>query len=685
MSERYDLIIIGTGAGGGTLLHRLAPSGLKILVLERGEFLPRERENWDQREVFTNRRYQTDETWLDGDGNPFRPYTHYWVGGNTEVYGAALLRLRESDFGEVRHIGDLFPAWPISYDDLEPYYTEAERLYCVHGQAGSDPCEPRRESPYPYPAVPMEPCMARLCEDLCQHGLRTFPCALGVRLGEGLPGPRAPRILSNFDGYPDLTEAKADSEVVCVARAIHHANVKILIGARADRLETDATGHNARAVIVQRSGYMERYEADLVVVACGAINSAALLLRSACWHYPRGLANSSGLVGRNYMRHQNGLLIALTDEPSSSQFQKAFAITDFYHGDATCPMPMGTVQLMGKPDADFLASSIGEHLPHVPREDLWRHTVDFFLTAEDLPHPDNRVTLTPDGQIQLHCRDVYAEAYNRLLARFTPLLDAALGRRSGKTADRLILTPSAIPGETFDITIFAINGPISEVASNQIWVREACAEVFANPHVVTPETVSATLERLDPRLDDILPIATPVERIATGFIFTEGPVWDRRDGSLLFSGPNANTIYRWRPHGSVPVERYPSGYDGADVAEYRQPGSNDLTFDLQGRLTINQHGLRRVIHIEPDGTHTVLADRHLGQRLNSPNDLIYRSDGALYFTDPSAYRASTTIPPRRCHTPASIDSTLAACASSQLSTKSKRPLLQQQGDHTLRR
>ncbi len=415
--QRFDICIIGTGAGGGTLLHRLAPSGLRILVLERGGFLPRERENWDEREVFTNGRYLAKEQWLDSDAKPFSPYTHYWVGGNTKVYGAALLRLRESDFGAVRHYGGVSPAWPVPYDDFEPYYTRAERMYSVHGRAGSDPCEPRRSGGYPFPPVEFEPRMGALADALAAQGLRPFPCALGVRLPQDHAPNGARTVLSNFDGYPDLTQAKADAEVVGVNPALAHPNVTLLTGARAERLETDAAGRAVRRVIVERGGEREVYEADLFVVACGAVNSAALLLRSTGDRHPRGLANSSGLVGRHYMCHNNGLAIAVVNKPNPSQFQKAFAITDFYHRAPDSDLPLGTIQLMGKPDADFLSSLIGERLPGVPKSDLWTRTIDFFITAEDLPDPDNRVTVEPDGRIRLHYRENNMEAYSRLRAK----------------------------------------------------------------------------------------------------------------------------------------------------------------------------------------------------------------------------------------------------------------------------
>ncbi len=216
--------------------------------------------------------------------------------------------------------------------------------------------------------------------------------------------------------------------------------------------------------------------------------------------------------------------------------------------------------------------------------------------------------------------------------------------------NRVTLTSNARPGEKFDIAIFAANGPVSEVPANKIWIRDASLEVYANPRAVTPESVSAEIVRFDPRLDELLSPGAPVERIATGFAFTEGPVWDSARGVLLFSDPNENAIYEWSPSAGVRAVLMLSGYDGADIGEYRQPGSNGLTFDSEHRLTINQHGHRRVVRMERDGLFTTLADRFHGMRLNSPNDLVYRSDGALYFTDPP-FGLPDTYSDRRKETP----------------------------------
>ena len=230
----------------------------------------------------------------------------YYVGGNTKVYGAALLRFREQDFGEVRHHGGISPAWPLSYEDFEPYYTRAEYLYHVHGQRGADPTEGPASAPYRYPPVSHEPRIQELFDDFRGLGHHPFPLPLGILLDEAegkvLHTSACVRCAA-FDGFPCLVNGKADAQVICVDPALEHADVELLTGACVERLETDASGRVVTKVVVTRRGSMEEYSADIVVVACGAVNSAALLLRSANEKHPAGLANSSDVVGRHYMRH----------------------------------------------------------------------------------------------------------------------------------------------------------------------------------------------------------------------------------------------------------------------------------------------------------------------------------------------------------------------------------------------
>ena len=424
MSDHYDVIIIGTGAGGGTLAHRLAPTGKRILILERGGYLPREQENWDSKEVFGKGRYLPDELWYDRDGQPFTPHQQYFVGGNTKFYGAILFRLRERDFDEVQHHGGTSPAWPLSYQDLEPYYAEAERLYLVHGQAGEDPTEPPHSSPYPYPAVSHEPRIQQLHDDLEATGHHPFHLPVGVDLDE--TDPEAGRCVrcNRFDGFPCPTDGKADAHVLCVRPALENDNVTLLTQAKVERLITDSTGRAVTEVVVDRRGARESYSADVVVVSCGAINSAALLLRSASDQHPRGLANSSDQVGRNYMAHINSGVIAISQTPNETRFQKTLGVNDYYWGAPDSELPLGHIQMLGKSDRDILRAGAPWFAPGIALDWMARHAIDFWLTTEDLPHPDNRVTVDRQGSIHLAKTYHNEEGHRRLLAKLKSLLGA---------------------------------------------------------------------------------------------------------------------------------------------------------------------------------------------------------------------------------------------------------------------
>src|SRR5438067_1990046 len=354
MPDHYDAIIIGSGAGGGTLAHRLAPSGKKILLLERGDWLRREVDNWDSKAVFLKNKYKAKEEWLCEDGTPFHPGQHYYVGGQTKFYGAILFRLRETDFGEVRHHGGISPAWPLRYDDFAPYYDEAERLYHVHGQQGEDPTDPPRSGPYPYPAVSHEPRIQRLADDMTNAGLAPFHLPVGVLLDEQNPRGSACVRCSRLDGFPCLVNGKADAQICCVEPALNHENLTLATNAKVERLETDAAGRTVTSVVVNRDGRFETYSADVVVVSAGAVNSAALLLRSASDMHPNGLANSSDQVGRNYMCHLNSALIAISKEPNPTRFQKTLGLNDFYFGSDETDYPLGHIQMLGKSDGWIL-------------------------------------------------------------------------------------------------------------------------------------------------------------------------------------------------------------------------------------------------------------------------------------------------------------------------------------------
>jgi len=422
MSNDYDVIIIGSGAGGGTLAYRLAPSGLRILIVERGDYIKREIENWDSREVLTKGRYKTHEKWIDKDGQQFHPGQHYYVGGQTKFYGSILFRLRETDFGEVRHHGGISPAWPLSYSDLEPYYTEAEQLYFVHGAAGEDPTEAWRSSPYPYPAVSHEPRIQKLHDDFASAGLNPFHLPVGVMLDETNPQASPCIRCSKLDGFPCMVEAKADADVCAVRPALRHQNVTLLTNARVDRLETDEDGNAVTGVIVDRDGIPERYRANVVVVSAGAVNSAGLLLRSANSEHPQGLANSSGVVGRHYMSHINSALVAVSKDPNPTRFQKTLGVNDYYYRSEDWDFPLGHIQMLGKSDREVIKAGAPLPAPGFALDYIADHAVDFWLTSEDLPHAENRVKVDRNGRIHVEYTDRNLEGHKRLIAKLKGLL-----------------------------------------------------------------------------------------------------------------------------------------------------------------------------------------------------------------------------------------------------------------------
>jgi choline dehydrogenase-like flavoprotein len=422
MTRHFDVIIIGSGAGGGTLFHALAPSGKRILLLERGEYVPREKDNWSTRAVNLEGKYNTRETWRDRDGRPLHPHTNYFVGGNTKFYGAALFRLRREDFGEVKHWGGVSPAWPIAYEDLAPYYTRAEHLYQVHGERGVDPTDPPASAPYRHGPVSHEPRIQQLSDDFARMGLRPFHVPLGVMLNE--KDPHASRCIrcDTCDGHPCLVSAKADAQVVCIDPALAHPNATLLTGAHVTRLETSSSGREVTRVVVERGGQAEVYSAEVVVVSAGAINSAALLLRSANGKHPDGLANGSGVVGRHYMGHVNSVMMALSKCPNPTVFQKTLAVNDFYFGSPEWPHPMGHISFVGKLDAYTLKAGAPAIAPGWTLDLMARHSLDFWLTSEDLPDPDNRVTLDRDGNIVLSYTPNNEEPHRRLVARLQQLM-----------------------------------------------------------------------------------------------------------------------------------------------------------------------------------------------------------------------------------------------------------------------
>jgi choline dehydrogenase-like flavoprotein len=400
-ASSFDVIIIGSGAGGGTLAHRLTSAGKRVLLLERGDFLPREKENWDPTEVFVNNRYVSKDTWRDQHGVAFQPGCHYVVGGATKMYGAALFRLRESDFGQVAHHDGVSPAWPLSYQDFEPYYSAAEELYQVHGLRGEDPTEPPASRPYPFPAIQHEPRIQRLHDDLLRGGYHPFHAPTAVLLDEADRARSHCLKCDTCDGYPCLVHAKADAEVIAVRPALASGNLTLLTQAEVVSLTTSPSGREVTEVVVVRRGEMERYRGSIVVLSAGAANSARILLMSASSQHPRGLANGSDQVGRNYMFHNSQAVVALSLEENLTRFQKTISLNDFYHRDQDFPYPMGNIQMIGKSKGPMFRNDAPFFAPGFALESMAKHAVDFWLTTEDLPDPANRVTLNHAREIIL--------------------------------------------------------------------------------------------------------------------------------------------------------------------------------------------------------------------------------------------------------------------------------------------
>ncbi len=402
--DSYDVIIVGTGAGGGTLARHLAPSGKRILLLERGDWLPREPSNWLAQDVFVDNRYVSEDTWYDPKGKAFQPQIHYFVGGATKLYGAALYRLREKDFGELNHHDGVSPAWPISYEELEPYYSKAEQLYEVHGEHGQDPTEPYASAPYPFPAVSHEPRIQQLSDDFEAAGYHPFHAPCGIRLNEqNMPYSACVRC-QNCDGFPCAVHGKSDADVLGVRPALEYPNVTLLTNALAMRLETNDTGTAVSKIVVERNGVVEEFAGDLVVLACGAANTAKLLLVSATDEHPKGLANGSDQVGRNYMFHNSAAVLALSQDENPTIFQKTLGLNDFYFAGDGHDYPLGNIQMVGKSQAPmFHGEKPGETklAPHWSLERIAKHAIDFWLSTEDLPRPENRVSVDRDGKLTL--------------------------------------------------------------------------------------------------------------------------------------------------------------------------------------------------------------------------------------------------------------------------------------------
>ena len=420
----YDVVIIGSGVGGGAVALQLAGSGARVLILERGPVLPREPQNWDPESVFVDLRYRSTETWTSGDRR-FRPGQYYFVGGHTKFYGAAMFRFRERDFGALEHEDGVSPAWPITYADLEPYYDEAERLFGVRGTAGLDPTEPPRRGPYLHPAIPHEPVIAEVAERLKGQGLHPFPMPAAVDFGAGGTCQRC----GTCDAFPCRVDAKGDAEMCLVRPAMLQPNIHLRSEVLVERLITDDSGRRIVAAEVIERGVRRKVQGDLFVLSAGAVNSAALLQRSATPRHPKGLANSSDVVGRHFMNHNcTGLMALHPFKHNDTKFPKTLAINDYYFGDADDGgkgPPLGNLQLLGKLREPMLRGAMPRWMPRAVGRAMTARSVDWYVMSEDLPRPESTVRLNKDGSIDLRWHRTNMNAHRRWVQKARGILRKA--------------------------------------------------------------------------------------------------------------------------------------------------------------------------------------------------------------------------------------------------------------------
>ncbi|UWQ95438.1 GMC family oxidoreductase [Rhodobacteraceae bacterium M385] len=402
-----DIIIVGSGMGGATLAAGLAATGLRVLILERGQLLHDCPEARNPLAVFKTGHFRPDETWLSPEGERFNPGNYACVGGNSKFYGAVMLRYREADFSPIAHMGGTTPGWPISYDDLAPFYTQAEALYQVRGRMGQDPTEPPHQD-YAFPPIPHEPTIADLAVRLTQAGLHPSPLPLAVDLERWLQRARTP-----WDGFPDTTGGKLDAESAALVAALAHPNVTLRTGVEVRKVEVE--GARVTGLLTSAG----RLSAPRIVLAAGAVHTAALLLRSATEADPNGLANRSDQVGRNFMNHNASAVLALSTRRNRSVYQKTLQMNDWYLSGGPDGAPLGNVQLLGRVSAPILAAQT--RLPKPLAKVIADRAIDFYAMSEDLPNPDSRVTLRGDDIVLNWKRSNFA-AHEALVAKLKATL-----------------------------------------------------------------------------------------------------------------------------------------------------------------------------------------------------------------------------------------------------------------------
>ncbi|MCX4029925.1 GMC family oxidoreductase [Endozoicomonas sp. SM1973] len=420
LSEKhYDLIVIGSGMGGATLLNQLADTGLNILLIERGTPLIHSTQARDSQAIFVEEVYRPNEQWLDGAGKPFNPGNYYNVGGNSKFYGGVMLRFRQEDFGELVFDEGISPAWPFAYETLAPYYQQAEALYQVKGVTGQDSCEPPGVKGYVGAAIPDEPTIAKLRSQLEHVGAKPFSLPLAIDIDAWLALGQTP-----WDAFPGTNPGKLDAESAALQSILDHPNISLLTNTTVTRLHTEANGKQIKSVEVCQGGVHKHFSARLFVLAAGAVNSAAILLRSADQQFPEGLANRSGQVGRNFMNHNCTALMAVNPlETNHSVYQKTLGINDFYLSDGNGSQPLGNIQLLGKIDGTMLKAQ----LPRMPKAALdWlaRHSVDWYVMSEDLPQSNSQVRVSSNGQIILDWQQSNLSAHQQLVKKTKQLMRA---------------------------------------------------------------------------------------------------------------------------------------------------------------------------------------------------------------------------------------------------------------------
>src|ERR1700728_839742 len=347
--ERVDVAVVGSALGGGTFAAGLAASGAKILILERGERLADTNAVRDARAIFQQGVFRPQESWLDGAGQPFNPGNYYYVGGSSKLYGAVLLRYRAQDFAPVVYRDGATPGWPFSYEELEPWYGLAEKLYNVRGAIGFDPTEPAHSVPYPFGPVPDEPARGKVRERLKRVGLHPSPLPLGVNLDKWLSRAKTP-----WDAFPDTGTGKMDAETCGLDKALAYDNVELRENARVERLLMGPDGKRTSGVEASIAGERKTISAGIVILAAGAVNSAVLLLASG----ENGVANRSGTVGRHFMNHNCSAVLAIDPRTiNDSVYQKTLGINDFYLDDGHGGPPLGNSHFIGRVIATILKSS----------------------------------------------------------------------------------------------------------------------------------------------------------------------------------------------------------------------------------------------------------------------------------------------------------------------------------------